>query len=121
MKVVDANNRTIGTLAYFHGTPEEEFADKNIAFVDLAITDRTYRGSRLFVNGLRSMAEQIAEAHPEVEELRFAAMAENDYLCRLYAKFAEIGYSRDGQIGKEFVFCVKLHRLRTILSRFDRV
>ncbi|NOU93739.1 hypothetical protein GC093_10965 [Paenibacillus sp. LMG 31456] len=119
--IADADNRVIGILAYYHGTPEEEFKNKEIAFADIAICDKAYRGTRLFLKGLHYMVEQIIEAHPEVRELRFIALSENTYLCKLYSKFSNASYTRDGELGEETVYCVKIHHLRTTLNSFYKV
>lgn len=112
----DAGQRVIGISAYYHGTKEQDFEDKGIAFADMVIIEKAYRGTRLFVKGLHYLAEQIAEAHPDVRELRFAALSENAYLCRLYSKFARPAYTRDGQLGEETVFCAEIDRLRATLK-----
>lgn len=119
--ITDADNRVIGILAYYHGTPEEQFKDREVAFADMAIMDKAYRGTRLFLNGLHYMVEQMVEAHPEVQELRFMAFSENTYLCRLYSKFMTSNYTREGLLGEETVFCVKIHRLRTTLNEVYKV
>ncbi|KRF07192.1 hypothetical protein ASG89_17770 [Paenibacillus sp. Soil766] len=117
----DDNNRVIGMVAYYFGTPEQEFQDKEIALVDIAIADKAYRGSRLFIQGLQYMVHEIMEGNPQVEEFRLAALAENDYLCRLYAKFTSTRFERDGTYGKEVVFCEKINILRDTLKKFTRI
>jgi hypothetical protein len=119
--ITNDDNRVLGMMTYYHGTPEKEFADKEIAFVNFAIMDRAYRGTRLFAKGLYYMVELIIEAHPEVQELRFNALSENDYLCRLYSKFARASHTQESKLGEETVFCVKTHQLTTTLSRFFKV
>ncbi|MDF2650584.1 MAG: hypothetical protein K0Q73_6389 [Paenibacillus sp.] len=121
IQILDADDTVIGATAYYHGTPEQEFENKEIAFVDLAILDPTYRGSRVFVNGLQYLNNHIREKHPEVQELHFMALSENSYLCRLYGKFAEVSHSREGVIGIESVYCVKVHKLKTSLEKFNKV
>jgi hypothetical protein len=121
LQATDDNNRVIGVLAYYHGTQEQEFKDRDVAFVDMVIFDKAYRGTLLFIKGLRYMVSRIVDDHPEVRELRFAALAENDYLCKLYSKFTETSYTREGMAGEEKIFCVKINKLRTILKKFDRV
>jgi hypothetical protein len=113
------SGKVTGISAYYHGTPEEEFQNRHIAILDMAIIDRTYRGSRIFAKGLRYMVEQIAANHPEVEELHFRTLADNVYLRNMYSKIAEETGTRDGDVGKETFFCVKLHRLKaTLTSRY---
>jgi hypothetical protein len=119
--VEDADNRVIGASAYYHGTPERDFQDKDIAFLDMAIADKAYRGTRLFLVGLQYMVNQIAQEHTEVQEIRLAALADNAYLCRLYSKFTETSYSRTGTELEQLVFCVKINKLKAILRKYGRV
>lgn len=114
-----ADNRIIGASAYFHGTPEREFTDKEVALIDMVILDKTYRGTRLFIHSLKYMVGWIMDEHPEVDELRFAALSENTYLCKLYSKFAKSSYTRDGKIGQETVFFENINKIGTILKKFD--
>jgi hypothetical protein len=121
VQITDDNSRVIGASAYYHGTEEQEFNDKDVAFLDMAIMNRTYRGSRLFLNGLQFLVSQIEENHPEVQEIKLAALAENDHLCKMYAKITETSYIREGVVGEEKVFCVKLNKLKTIFKKYNRV
>ncbi|MCD1258544.1 hypothetical protein B5M42_006820 [Paenibacillus athensensis] len=114
--LADDEDQVVGIIAYYHGTPEQEFKNKEVAFVDAAILGQAYRGTRIFIRGLRYMVDAIIEAHPDVQELRFIAFAENTYLCRLYAKFSKISSTREGPFGKETVFSVKIHNLRATLN-----
>ncbi|CAN7247187.1 hypothetical protein [Paenibacillus sp. LjRoot56] len=117
----DAENQVVGIAAYYYGTPEQEFQDTDIALVDVAIADKAYRGSRLFVRGLLYMVNEIIAGGPDVQELRLAALAENDYVCRLYAKFTSARFVREGTHGKEVVFCEKINILRDILTKFNTI
>ncbi|MBE1442757.1 hypothetical protein [Paenibacillus sp. OAS669] len=119
--ITNTDNRVLGMMTYYHGTPEKQFEDKEIAFVNFAIMDKAYRGTRLFVKGLYYMVELIIEAHPDVQELRFNALTENTYLCRLYSKFASASHTQEGTLGEETVFCAKIHHLRTTLTRYIKV
>ncbi|CAH1213332.1 hypothetical protein PAECIP111891_03952 [Paenibacillus allorhizoplanae] len=117
----DVDDRVVGIAAYYYGTPEQDFQDKDIAFVDVAIADKALRGSRLFVRGLLYMVNEIVQGGPEVQELRLAALAENDYICRLYAKFTSARSVREGTHGKEVVFCEKINILRDTLKKFTAI
>ncbi|CAG7648547.1 hypothetical protein PAESOLCIP111_05620 [Paenibacillus solanacearum] len=119
--ITNSDNRVLGMMTYYHGTPEKQFEDKDIAFVNFAIMARAYRGTRLFVKGLYYMVELIIEAHPDVQELRFNALSENTYLCRLYSKFAIARYTQESNLGEETVFCAKIHQLRASLTRYIKV
>jgi hypothetical protein len=119
--IEDADNRVIGASAYYHGTPERDFQDKDIAFLDMAVADKAYRGTRLFLVGLRYMVNEIAQEHPEVQEIRLAALAENAYLCKLYSKFTETSYPREETDVKQLVFCVKINKLKAFLKKYGKV
>ncbi len=119
--VKNDDKRVVGAGAYYYGTPEQEFQDKAVAWLDVAIADKAYRGSRIFLQGLLFMVNKIIEEHPEVQEIRLAALAENDYLCRLYSKFTSASSVREGTHGKEIVFCEKINILRGTLNKFFKV
>lgn len=121
LQITDNDGKVIAASAYYHGTLEQDFKDKEIALIDIVIYDRAYRGTRLFVKGFRYMVNAIIDDHPEVQEVRIVALADNDYLCKMYAKLTTSSYEREGQIGKEMVFCVKIHHLRASLNRFHHV
>lgn len=116
--VTNEEQRVVGAAAYYYGTPEQGYQDKDVALIDVAIADQAYRGTRMFLQGLRFLVASIAEGGPQVREVRLSALADNDYLCRLYAKFTSHRYERQGTHGKEFVFCVKIHTLKGFLSKF---
>ncbi|WP_135553668.1 hypothetical protein [Paenibacillus cymbidii] len=121
VSAMDDNRCVVGVSAYYIGTPERDFMDRDVALLDVAIADPAYRGARLFLQGLVYMVQSIIEKEPEVQELRLAALADNDYLCRLYAKFAKPGYEREGSHGKEIVFCVKINTLKGTLNKWAKV
>ncbi|MFC5700719.1 hypothetical protein ACFPVX_05475 [Cohnella faecalis] len=118
---IDADHRVVAVGAYYYGTPDQEFQDKDVALLDIAIIDKGFRGSRLFIQGLQYMVNAIGEEHPEVRELRLAALAGNDYLCRLYAKFTSSRFDREGTHGKEVVFCEEMNTLRGTLKKYSRL
>jgi hypothetical protein len=111
----------IAVAAYYHGTPEQNFEDKEVALIDITVMDRTYRGTRYFLQGFEEMIGYIERTHPEVKQLRLAALSENKYLCRLYSKFAVISSKREREIGEETVFSEDISRIRSSFSRFHRL
>lgn len=108
----------IAASAYYRGTPERDHEDKRVAFVDLVIMDRRFRGSRVFMAGLKSLVDHIAAEYPEIEEMRFAALADNAYICKLYAKFAQFSCMREGAIGQEMIFSEKIARFGSTLGKY---
>lgn len=119
--VKDDDGRIVGACAYYLGTPEEDFRDRGTALIDLAILDESLRGSRIFLNGLRYTINSIADSHPEVETVRFCALSDHPYLCRLYAKFARYVGTREGSVGEESVFSEEIGQIRTTLNRLHPV
>ncbi|SFA78871.1 Acetyltransferase (GNAT) family protein [Cohnella sp. OV330] len=111
----------VGIGVFFHGTRDDGFADKNVALIDLALSDREYRGSRLFSEGLAFMVHTIAERHPGVREIRLAAQSDNRYLNRLYAKFVEPCGVRDGEWGPETIYAGSVGKIRSVLEKWNRV
>jgi hypothetical protein len=119
--IEDEEHQVIAASAYYVGTPEHDFTDKDIALLDIAIFNKAYRGTRLFIRGLCFKVNLIIERHPEVQELRLVAHASNNYVSKLYSKLTTSSYSREGPLGEEIIFCVKIHQLRATLNRFSKV
>jgi len=115
------NNEVVGAGGYYLGTPEEDFQNKDVAFVDFAIYSREKRGTRAFIQGLTYLIRMIAEEHREVEHFRLAALSDNGYLCKLYGKFAKPVYTRTGELGEETVFGCRISEIETILSAYHRI
>ncbi len=118
---VDRDGRIVGAFAYYVGAPEEEFADRTFVLIDIVISDRAYRGTRFFLNCLDYMEGIVRKDHPEVDKARFAALADNSYLCKLYAKFAEPCYRREGVSGPEMVFSERIDIICSTLRKYKHV
>lgn len=121
IQVTNADGLVTAMCAYYLGTPEQDYADKEVAFIDVAIAHPEYRGSRLFLTGLKYTFQSILANHAEVREIRFAALSENKYVCKLYAKFATFSYRRDGAIGEEMVFRANIDEINAFLTKFYHV
>ncbi len=121
VQVTDENRRIVGLGAYYVGTPEQDFADKEVAFVDVAIAHPEYRGTKVFLTGLTYMVSCIRSDHPDVREMRLAALAENEYNCRLYAKFARFSHMREGLSGEEKVFRTGIDEISAFLTKYYHV
>ncbi len=113
---VDEDGQVVGTAAYYHGTQDKQFSDKQLACIDMVVLARKRRGGRLFLNSLRYMVGAIMTTHSEVEDLHFAALQENTYLCKLYAKFSKQVGIREGRNGHELIFS---DNIRDIASRLN--
>ncbi|NOV01066.1 hypothetical protein [Paenibacillus planticolens] len=121
IQALDRDERMIGVSAYYHGTPEHDFEDKHIALMDMAVLSRTHRGSRMFLKGLSFMVDEITAGEPDVQEIQLAALADNVYLCRLYAKFTDSSREFDSEMGKQVIFSVKINNLKAFLDKYKKV
>ncbi|MDG0810179.1 hypothetical protein [Cohnella rhizosphaerae] len=119
--LVRDGGEAVGLGAYYHGTREEAFADKEIALIDLALAARSRRGTRVFADGFGFMLRAISERHPEVREVRLAAQSDNRYLNRLYAKFARPYGVRDGALGEETLYAGPIEHILSMLVKWNRV
>ncbi len=117
----DTDNRVIGAWAYYHGTPELDFGDKEVIFVDIGIADKAYRGTRIFIQGLKFLVTQVIEDYPDVQEIRLAALSNNAYICKLYSKIFHLSHRRQGVVGEETVFSTRIDQLGSFLKKFDHV
>lgn len=117
---VDEQDQVLGVCAYYIGTREQEFKDKERAFLDLGLSARSVRGTRVFIQGLVYLVDQLAEQHPDVEEVCFNARSDNRYLTRMYAKFARVTGTKEGPRGEETRFAEKLPVMRAKLEKFRR-
>jgi len=121
IQVRDPEGQVVAMCAYYLGTPERDFADRGTAFIDVAVVHPEYRGSRLFLTGLTYTFKSILEEHDGVREIQFAALAENQYVCRLYAKIAAFTHTREGFAGEERVFRANLDEINAFLTKFYQV
>ncbi|MNW43706.1 hypothetical protein D3C74_209170 [compost metagenome] len=90
--------------------------EDDTAFLDSAILSEQYRSSRIFYEGFRDLARHIIEEHKDIQTVRFHALADNLYLTRLYSKFADKIGVRNGAIGLENIFVVKMEQLLKYLK-----
>lgn len=123
IQVTDEENRIAGMTAFYHGTKENGFQDKDIIFIDIAIasTEVRQRASRVFVMGLAYLLEQVAERFPEAKRIRLVALSDNRYVCKLYSKFVRPVATRPGERGEETVFEEEITRVGDYLRKLGRV
>ncbi|WP_217593225.1 hypothetical protein [Cohnella sp. GbtcB17] len=119
--LVREGGQAVGLGAYYHGTREQAFNDKDVALIDLALAVRSHRGTRVFLDGFGFTIRSIAERHPEVREVRLAAQSDNQYLNRLYAKFVRPYGVRDGVLGAETLYAGDIEHILSMLGKWNRV
>lgn len=116
--IEDLMGNVVGWGQYYYYTAEyEEHPSGEIAFVDSVILDDSFRSSRLFYQGFRYLANQIAEENPSVKLFEFCVLEDHAYLNRLYAKFATPTGKRDGHTGTVTIYSTEFDRLFAYLNR----
>ncbi|WP_046233557.1 hypothetical protein [Paenibacillus algorifonticola] len=118
---LDEQHQVNSISAYYYGTPEQDFQNKEVVFVDMVIVEQMHRGTRLFAEGLNFLVHKVLENRPEVQELSLAALSENKRLCRMYSKFVEEKYKREGALGEETVFGGEIRKIGTMLRKTNPV
>lgn len=117
----DENGQVVGALGMYIGTPEEEFADRYVAFVDMIVLDPARAGSRTFLSFLSYMAGYMERTHPGTTRARFVAQSHNAYLRRLYEKLARPIGTRDDANGQVTIYSEEISRIGDVLSRYHPV
>lgn len=117
----DEEARIVGALALYIGTPESDYTDKQVAYVDMIVLDPARKGTRTFLRFLNYMAAYMREAHPETTHARFIAQSNNAYLGRLYGKFARPVDTRDDKDGQVTIFFGEISYIRDVLSLYYTV
>ncbi len=87
-------------------------------FIDSVIVDSSNRSNRLFVRGFRQLLQFIEQDNPNVQHITFNALANNDYLNRLYAKFATAAGVREDTDEREHVFTARYDHVKQYLQAF---
>ncbi len=116
-----AEGPVMSVTAYFHGTPESDYADKDVILVDMVIADKAYRGSRHFAAGFATFLDHLLATYPEAETMQVVALTDNAYLCRLYAKFMTVSGVREGDVGQETIFTGRILQIRGTLAKYNRL
>lgn len=117
----DETGRIVGALGMYLGTPESNFADRHVAYVDMIVLDPGRTGTRTFLNFLSRMAVYMREAHPEATHAKFIAQTGNAYLRKLYGKLAEPIGTREDENGQVTIYFAKISHIGDVLSRYHLV
>ncbi|KZE39297.1 hypothetical protein AV540_03705 [Brevibacillus parabrevis] len=115
--IEEGHSKVIGWGHYqFMNTEREIAPDGETAFIHSVFVSPDYRSSRVFLRGFRYLAEQVQTATHGVRYVEFCARCEDDYLNRLYSKFAQVVGEQEGHFGQENIYRVELSRLVTYLG-----
>lgn len=118
----DEEDEPAGAFGFIHGTGERNYEDQHVVQLQVAFIVKKYRGSRVFMEGLRFLVQHLDEHVDEVvpvQEIRFWAPHEVR-MHRLFSKFAEQVSSKTLEAGTLNAYVVRLAELRAYLASFDR-
>ncbi|WP_282937509.1 GNAT family N-acetyltransferase [Paenibacillus sp. RC67] len=117
--LIEDDDGTLIGWGHYRYMDKDHGANPNgeIAFVDSVIVKESYRSSRIFIQGFRYLANQMAEENPEVKLFQFHALSENLYLNRLYSKFAQVIATHEGYHGTENIYSTEFSQLLHYLNR----
>lgn len=116
----DEADELIAALNYWTVANAEDTAyapDGSIVFISSALIAKQERSSRVFMHGFRDLINYIHEQNPEIHKVVFNARADNEYLNKLYSKFASFSNVVEGLHGPECQYSVDLLQLKTFLNR----
>lgn len=119
--IFNQSDQVVGWGHYQYASPgQEPDPQGEIVFINSVILLEEFRGSRAFFHGFRFLVNQIMEENRHVKQFQFYAQSENEYLNRLYAKFADVIGEREGLYGHENIYSVDILQLAAYL-RVERV
>ena len=85
----EARGQIVCALGYCIGTPDRQFDNPSDAFVGSVILLDQFRFGKLFYSGWKALIEELNAAEVPVTHMHFHALKENEYLNRMYGRFAQ--------------------------------
>ncbi|WP_051236083.1 hypothetical protein [Paenibacillus pinihumi] len=85
----------VGAAGFVFGTGPNQYEDKHVCQIETVFIRQEYRGTTLFLQGMRALAGLMKQENPAVSQVQFWAPAEIPELERLFTKFTALpGASR---------------------------
>ncbi|WP_020619973.1 hypothetical protein [Paenibacillus daejeonensis] len=110
---------TVGAFGYIRGTADEKYTNRHIAQLQIVFIQKAHRGSRLFLEGMRCLAEHNAMEQEPIREFRFWVPT-NLGLQRLLGKFATLVRTWDTENGLLDEYRMTSESLEAYVRRFVR-
>lgn len=117
---LDENEEVMGSLAYYYGTPEQNFEDKQNVHIEVLLIKEEFQRSTAFINGFDYFIQEIENSGCNVEQVLFYAFKESAYLRRLYSKFAKKVSEREAHLGILDVYAVSFKEFSEFTNRLFR-
>ncbi|MFD0715817.1 hypothetical protein [Paenibacillus sp. GCM10027626] len=111
----EIRGQIVCSLGYCIGTPDRQFANPSDAFIGSAILLEQFRFSKLFYSGCGAFIEEMKAAEIPITRVYFNTLQNNEYLNRLYGKFAQKTSEFHNEYG---AYCTYVARFQDFASRF---
>ncbi|MFS0725578.1 hypothetical protein [Paenibacillus sp. 1P07SE] len=106
----------VGAFGYIRGTADEQYANTEIAQIQIVFIQEAHRGGRLFFEGLRYLAEHNAMEKEPIREFRFWVPSRLG-MQRLLGKFAELARNWETENGLLDEYHLRADRLEAYVNR----
>lgn len=113
---LDESGEVMGSLAYYYGTPDQDYVDKQNILIEVLLIKEEFQRSTAFIQGFDFFVQEIESSGGSIEHVLFYAHKESAYLRRLYSKFAKKVSEREAHLGIVDVYAVSFKEF----SRFTR-
>ena len=118
MFTYNEEDKLIGAVNCWPAAEDHSYVDNGtILFISSAVLLVEERRTVTFMKGFRDLVNESIVIHPNINEVRFTARADNLYLNKLYSKCATYYKSIEGEYGLEHVYYVSYEALRAYLNK----
>ncbi|GIQ67783.1 hypothetical protein DUZ99_02695 [Xylanibacillus composti] len=114
----DEQGLVIGIVGYTLGSPQQEYEDRETAYVEYCLMPLSRQGSLFFIQGLGILVRTIQDRHPEIVHLSLAAAENHRRNNRLYAKFAKLTGRDMNDVLNMNLYTASLDDVRQYVERF---
>ncbi|HZG85589.1 hypothetical protein [Paenibacillus sp.] len=119
LRFEDERGDVIGIVGYTMGTPQGEYEDRQIAYIEYCLMPVSRQGTTFFPKGLGILVRTIQERHPEAVWMTFAAAENHRRNNRLYAKFSRPNGQIEAPGVKLNLYTALLADIANYAAKFD--
>jgi hypothetical protein len=112
--------RVIGAAGCVYGTGPNDYEDRQICQVETVFLQKTYRRSRVFLQGLQYLLNMILADNPAVETVQFWTAADDLELQRLFSKLSSLPDSSHTISNSLMLYSISFQELRNYCQRLTR-
>lgn len=108
--VEDKVGQTIAAFGFVNGTPEKDFANREIIRIELLHISSLYRSSRLFIDGMNYLRLFLQNYFPQTIQIEFYT-EHSAKRQKLFTKFAQLIQTENTHFGVEDYYTVSIEKL----------